>query len=138
MNRHHPYGGGVGGYENAGARRGGAPAGPGPDRSYRFERGGAPSRGGAFSRGRGGGGNNRGSFEAPYGQGLYDQGSPTGDVGAGPYSNYNAGPPQDPFFQNGYGGGAPPQFGAPPIAAQPPLAGAYNQGYGSFEGALGN
>lgn len=97
-----------------------------------------PSRGGAFSRGRGGGGNNRGSFEAPYGQGLYDQGSPTGDVGAGPYSNYNAGPPQDPFFQNGYGGGAPPQFGAPPIAAQPPLAGAYNQGYGSFEGALEN
>jgi hypothetical protein len=125
MNRHHPYGGG---YESPSIRRGGSPSGPGPDRSHRFpDRGGGPTRGRGFGRGRGGYGN----FDGSMSHGAYDQGPPQGDNGA--YSNYEAtgATPQDPFYQNsGYGGGPSAQF--PPA---PPSAG-FNQGFGTFEGAL--
>lgn len=125
MNRHHPYGGA---YESPVARRGGAsPLGPGPDRTHRFtqERGGAPTRGRGFGRGRGGYGNFDGGSMS---SGAYDQGPPQGDMGV--YSNYDTPAPSQDFYQSNYNSGPPPQF--PPA---PPSTG-FNQGFGNFEGAL--
>lgn len=128
MNRHHPYGAG-GGFESPAIRRGGSPSGPGPDRSHRYQdRGGAPTRGRGFGRGRGG----YGSFDGSMNPNAYDQGHPQGDMGA--YNTYEAqAPPPNPYYQqsNNYGG-APPaaQFTTPP-----PSAG-FSQGYSKFEGAL--
>jgi hypothetical protein len=49
----------------------------------------------------------------------------------GAYSNYEAAPSQDPYYQNGnYDGVTPTQFGAPAAADS------YGQGYGTYEGAL--
>ncbi|KAI0660559.1 hypothetical protein C8Q70DRAFT_59571 [Cubamyces menziesii] len=110
MNRHHPYGG-----PYDGPRRGG-PAGnfgPGPDRSHRFDRGGAP-RGRGYGRGRGG---NHGSYGGYGNTAPYDQGPPQGDMGG--YNNYyQSGPPQDQYYQNGnYAapapGPGPGQYNAP-------------------------
>lgn len=118
MNRHHPYGGS---FESP-MRRGGSPSGPGPDRPQRFS---APNRGRGFGRGRGGYG--QGSFDGSMNSGAYDQGPP-GDMA--PYNNYEAPAAQDPYYQNNnYGAG-------PPFPANPPPSAGFNQGFGSFEGAL--
>jgi len=59
----------------------------------------------------------------------YEQGPPQGDVAA--YSNYDAAPPQDPFYQNGtYAGGPSTQFGGLPASDN------FSMGYGNYEGAL--
>ncbi|KAF5384968.1 hypothetical protein D9615_001162 [Tricholomella constricta] len=123
MNRHHPYGGG---FESATARRGGSPSGPGPDRSHRYpERGGPPTRGRGFGRGRGG---SYGSFDGNMSQhDPYDQGHSQGDMP--PYSNYEGqAPTQNSYYQNNYG--APP---AAPASFAPPHAAAYNQDYVKIE-----
>ncbi|KAI8981178.1 hypothetical protein BD414DRAFT_523522 [Trametes punicea] len=116
MNRHHPYGG-----PYDGPRRGGPGGniGPGPDRSHRFDRGGAP-RGRAFGRGRGG------SHQSSYGgygnTAPYDQGPPQGDMGG---YNYYQSTPQDQFYQNGeYAAPGPGQYDAPGSAS------GFEQGYG--------
>ncbi|KII94041.1 hypothetical protein PLICRDRAFT_414103 [Plicaturopsis crispa FD-325 SS-3] len=128
MNRHHPYGGGVGSYENSAAHQGGSPGGVGPDRSHHFG-GSAPYRGKGLGRGRGGG---HGSFDHNYSQGAYDAGSPQNDVG--PYGNYDAGPPQDQLYQNGgYGGGFAAPFDAASLAPPPPSGNTFNHGYGNHE-----
>ncbi|KAI0778670.1 hypothetical protein BD413DRAFT_114435 [Trametes elegans] len=125
MNRHHPYGGS---YD--GPRRGGHAGnfGPGPDRSHRYDRGGAP-RGRGFGRGRGGGG---GGYQGSYGgynnSAPYNQGPPQGDMGG--YNNYQSGPPQDQYYQNGnYAAPAPGQYDAPDFS------GGYDQSYGYEDGA---
>ncbi|KAG6911367.1 hypothetical protein DXG01_001038 [Tephrocybe rancida] len=122
MNRHHPYGGG---FEPA--RRGGSPNGPGPDRSHRYpERGGPPMRGRGFGRGRG----SYGSFDGNISQhDPYDQGQPQGDIG--PYSNYEAPAPQNPYYQNNYGAAPPSASFAPPHDAP------YNQDYTKNEALRG-
>ena len=59
------------------------------------------------------------------GPGAYDQ----GDMGG--YNNFESGPPQDTYYQNGsYGSGPPDQYGGPDPS------GGYDQGYGDYEGAL--
>jgi len=61
---------------------------------------------------------------------AYDQGPPQGDMGA--YSNYEATPSQDPFYQNGsYDAVSSAQFGAPSTTSD-----GFNQGYGTYEGTL--
>ncbi|KAJ7103126.1 hypothetical protein B0H15DRAFT_811057 [Mycena belliarum] len=121
MNRHHPYGGGS--FEAPG-RRGGPPAGPGPDRPQRF----AQNRGRGFGRGRGAYGGNAG-FDGNMSNGAYDQGPPP-DMA--PYNNYEA-PPQDPYYQNNNYGAPPPP---PPFVNGPPSVGYdQGQGYGNFEGS---
>ncbi|KAI0800785.1 hypothetical protein C8Q74DRAFT_1238731, partial [Fomes fomentarius] len=121
MNRHHPYGAAP--YD--GPRRGGPPVnyGPGPDRSHRFDRGGAP-RGRGFGRGRGGGGG-QGSYG--YGNAApYDQGPPQGDVGG--YNNYQSAPPQGHYYQNGnYNAPYPGQYSDP--------SSGYDQDYGYEDGS---
>ncbi|KAJ7841814.1 hypothetical protein B0H14DRAFT_3869072, partial [Mycena olivaceomarginata] len=69
MNRHHPYGGEM--------RRGGPPAGPGPDRPQRH------SAHNIDNCGRGG----------------FSRGGPPAERSMAPYNNYEA-PPQDPYYQN--------------------------------------
>lgn len=123
MNRHHPYGGS---FESPSTRRGGSPSGPGPDRSHhRFQdRGGAPSRGRGFGRGRGGYNNYDNTTMSQHDP--YDQGQSQGDMGA--YNSYEAQVgTQNPFYQNNYG---------PPAPFAPPSAVDYNQGFVKFEGAL--
>ncbi|KAH7886218.1 hypothetical protein F5I97DRAFT_1233147 [Phlebopus sp. FC_14] len=125
MNRHHPYGGGA--YDGSAHRRGGSPAGPGPDRSYHHR--------GGFPRGRGGFGRGRGSFHGGYDGGpsnlqtVYDQGQHQADVD--PYNNYSTVSQESSFYQNGtgsYGGGGPSaQYSAENTSD------GYNQAYGSFE-----
>ncbi|KAF8204306.1 hypothetical protein K438DRAFT_1580266 [Mycena galopus ATCC 62051] len=124
MNRHHPYGGGGGSFE---MRRGGPPAGPGPDRPQRFSAHNNRGRGG-FGRGRGGGYGGNASFDGSMSNGAYDQGPPA-DPSMAPYNNYEA-PPQDPYYQNNnYGAGPQSQYPVNP----PPSAG-YEQGYGNANG----
>ncbi|KAI0652352.1 hypothetical protein C8Q79DRAFT_92821 [Trametes meyenii] len=126
MNRHHPYGG----YD--GPRRGGPGGGygPGPDRSHHYDRGGAP-RGRGFGRGRsrGGGQGSYGSYGGGYDNAApYNQGPPQGDMGG--YNNYQSGPPQDQYYQNGnYGTPGPGQYTAP----EP--SGGYDQSFDYEDGA---
>ncbi|THH29352.1 hypothetical protein EUX98_g4839 [Antrodiella citrinella] len=127
MNRHHPYGGGYDG----GGRRGGPPGGFGPDRSHRFNDRGGPSRGRGFGRGRGGqhqyNGGGAGYDNGPV---AYDQGPPQGDMGG--YNGYESGPQQDNYYQsqNGNFSGGMPNY------SSSDAAGGYDQGYGTYEGAL--
>ncbi|KAI0068000.1 hypothetical protein BV25DRAFT_1793149 [Artomyces pyxidatus] len=129
MSRHHPYGSP---YDSPGARRGGGPpAGPGPDRSYRFHDG--PPRGRGFGRGRGRGNFGGGpGYDANGGHAVYDQAPPQGDMGG--YNNYNSGSPQDnSFYQNGsYGGGGSQQYGTSE------QSGDFDQSFGSYEDASGS
>lgn len=122
MNRHHPYGGS---FESPGARRGGSPSGPGPDRSHRYQdRGGPPTRGRGFGRGRGG----YGSFDGNMSHNdPYDQGNAQGDMGI--YNNHEAqAGPQHSFYPNSY---------ATPVPFAPPAADfSQNQGFVKYEGAL--
>ncbi|KAI0375490.1 hypothetical protein BV20DRAFT_960662 [Pilatotrama ljubarskyi] len=124
MNRHHPYGG-----PYDGPRRGGPPGnyGPGPDRSHRYDRGGAP-RGRGSGRGRGGG---QGSYGGYGNTAPYDQGSPQGDMGG--YDNYQSGPPQDPYYQNGsYAAPGPGQYNASDAG------GGFDQSFGYEDGSDSN
>ncbi|KAI0361092.1 hypothetical protein OH77DRAFT_1492225 [Trametes cingulata] len=121
MNRHHPYGG-----PYDGPRRGGPPGnyGPGPDRSHRYDRGGA-SRGRGFGRGRGGG---QGSYGGYGTAAPYDQGPPQGDMGG--YNNYQSGPPQDPYYQNGnFAAPGPGQYNGSDNA------GGFDQSFGYEDGS---
>ncbi|KAJ7826093.1 hypothetical protein B0H14DRAFT_3110689 [Mycena olivaceomarginata] len=77
MNRHHPYGGEM--------RRGGPPAGPGPDRPRRHSAHNIDNCG-------------RGGFSRGATALTYDQGPPA-ERSMAPYNNYEA-PPQDPHYQN--------------------------------------
>ncbi|EJD54479.1 hypothetical protein AURDEDRAFT_141332 [Auricularia subglabra TFB-10046 SS5] len=99
MSRHHPYGG----YDGP-PRRGSGPHGPGPERTFRFERGGG--RGG---RGRGGGPPSRGGYNN---FGAHSGPSPSPSPG---YDGYGSGAPPYP---GGGGGGGGDQFyndyGPPP------------------------
>ena len=120
MNRHHPYGGN---FESSGSRRGGF-SGPGPDRSQRHQdRGGGPTRGRGFGRGRG----NYSGYDGNMSHhATYD--TTQNDMGA--YNDYDSQvASQESFYANNYGGAAPTQF--PPA---PPNG--YYQGYAKIEGAL--
>lgn len=122
MNRHHPYGGTF-----EGARRGGSPIGPGPDRShtrFSYDRG---SGGTPRGRGRGRGGNNSGNHYG--GGGSYAQSAGYESTTPDSYSQWNSGP-QDYYGQNSsYGEAYPPYDEGPP-------GGYAEQGYGGYEGAL--
>lgn len=114
MNRHHPYGGSFDGH-----RRGGSPAGAGPERPHRFQdRSGGGYRGrGGYGRGRGGGGRGGGSDYNPYEGGMHGGYDQVNEMDA--YNEYDS---QAPYQDSSYQGTAPYPN--------------YNQGYGKYEGAL--